>query len=61
MDGATKLSTKDNISFQEIIGMLGWEIKIGGVDALSKISLLLQYQVYHIEGHLEHYFIYFTN
>ena len=53
LDTSSELSSENIIFFQEIIGMLRWDIEIGRVDIHTEVSLLSSYQAAPREGHLE--------
>ena len=53
MDTSPELDSSGITTFQELIGILRWSIKIGRVDILTELSMLSSYQAAPKQGHLE--------
>ena len=51
-DCSPELDSDRHTTFQELIHMLCWAIKIGRVDILMEVSMLSTYQASPREGHL---------
>lgn len=53
LDDSIELNSRDITFYQELIGMLQWAIKLGGVDIHFEVATLSAYQAAPRQGHLD--------